>query len=288
MLNAIVHRVPDKEGFLAAPPVVACSRRRSAVELPRRSQPIWNETGTPAVVFNRVIYEFRELRNELKANGHTIRTRCEAADQTSGAHQSASSSGCNQSKLRSRRLWLTPIIAVYARDRTNGSDPRQVAALDVIPYFCNHGTIPSTPSKKNAEQAARFADMYSAMGTEPRLRIMQLLLSAHPEGTVVGEIQSELDIPNSTLSHHLDKLQNENLVIVKRENPFLRYCANIEALQEVLQFLYARKPSARGHLAIPRTPSRFGRSFFGPFRRPVHLDLRFLGSDFLSLVPALL
>jgi len=96
-----------------------------------------------------------------------------------------------------------------------------------------------TSQKKNAEQVARFADMFSAMGTEPRLRIMQLLLSAHPEGMVVGEIQSELDIPNSTLSHHLDKLRNEGLVLVSRESTFLRYSANTEALQEVLQFLYA-------------------------------------------------
>lgn len=77
------------------------------------------------------------------------------------------------------------------------------------------------------------------MGTEPRLRIVQLLLSAHPEGLVVGEIQEELDIPNSTLSHHLDKLRNENLVNVRRESTFLRYRANTEALQELLQFLYA-------------------------------------------------
>lgn len=94
-------------------------------------------------------------------------------------------------------------------------------------------------NKKNAEQVAKFADMFSAMGTEPRLRIMQLLLSAHPDGLVVGEIQSELDIPNSTLSHHLDKLRNEDLVLVSRESTFLRYSANTEALQEVLQFLYA-------------------------------------------------
>jgi ArsR family transcriptional regulator, arsenate/arsenite/antimonite-responsive transcriptional repressor len=94
-------------------------------------------------------------------------------------------------------------------------------------------------SKKSAEQVARYADMFSAMGTEPRLRIMQLLLSAHPEGLVVGEIQSELDIPNSTLSHHLDKLRNEDLVQVRRESTFLRYTANTEALQEVLKFLYA-------------------------------------------------
>jgi ArsR family transcriptional regulator, arsenate/arsenite/antimonite-responsive transcriptional repressor len=97
----------------------------------------------------------------------------------------------------------------------------------------------NTSSKKNSEQVAKFADMFSAMGTEPRLRIMQLLLSAHPEGLVVGEIQSELDIPNSTLSHHLDKLRNEGLVLVNRESTFLRYSANTEALQEVLQFLYA-------------------------------------------------
>ena len=98
---------------------------------------------------------------------------------------------------------------------------------------------PIAQSKKSAAQVAKFADMFSAMGTEPRLRIMQVLLSAHPEGLVVGEIQGELAIPNSTLSHHLDKLKAEDLVRVRRESTFLRYTANTEALQELLQFLYA-------------------------------------------------
>jgi DNA-binding transcriptional ArsR family regulator len=93
--------------------------------------------------------------------------------------------------------------------------------------------------KPSPAQVTKYADMFSAMGTEPRLRIMQLLLTAHPEGLVVGEIQEELDIPNSTLSHHLDKLKNEGLVEVRRESTFLRYTANTEALQELLQFLYA-------------------------------------------------
>ena len=91
----------------------------------------------------------------------------------------------------------------------------------------------------SVEQVTKYADMFPAMGTEPRLRIMQLLLSAHPEGLVVGEIQEELDIPNSTLSHHLDKLKNEGLVRVSRESTFLRYTAHCEALRELLQFLYA-------------------------------------------------
>jgi DNA-binding transcriptional ArsR family regulator len=94
-------------------------------------------------------------------------------------------------------------------------------------------------TRKTAEHAAKYADMLSAMGTEPRLRIMQLLLSAHPDGLVAGDIQSELDIPNSTLSHHLEKLKNEELVNVRRESTFLRYTANTQALQELLQFLYA-------------------------------------------------
>jgi len=111
--------------------------------------------------------------------------------------------------------------------------------LDVWLYFCKHRNMPNTQARKDSDHVTKYADMFSAMGTEARLRIMQLLLSAHPEGLVVGEIQEELDIPNSTLSHHLDKLRNEELVNVRRESTFLRYSANTEALQEILQFLYA-------------------------------------------------
>jgi ArsR family transcriptional regulator len=90
-----------------------------------------------------------------------------------------------------------------------------------------------------SEDVARYADMFAALGTEPRLRIVRLLLSAHPEGMTVGEIQAELGIPNSTLSHHLEKLKNEDLAIVQREGTFLRYLANTDGLRELLSFLYA-------------------------------------------------
>src|SRR3979490_1327337 len=93
--------------------------------------------------------------------------------------------------------------------------------------------------KPSSDEIVRFADMLSAMGTEPRLRIMRLLLSAHPQGMVVGDIGSELEIPSSTLSHHLEKLKNEDLVTVRRDGTFLWYSANAEALQELLGFLYA-------------------------------------------------
>jgi ArsR family transcriptional regulator len=94
-------------------------------------------------------------------------------------------------------------------------------------------------SPKQEPDVARYADMFSAMGAEPRLRIMRVLLAAHPDGMTAGDIGAELDIPGSTLSHHLDKLKNEDLVNVRRESTFLWYSANTEVLQEVLGFLYA-------------------------------------------------
>src|SRR3954449_5996901 len=93
--------------------------------------------------------------------------------------------------------------------------------------------------KKNPEEITRYADMFAAMGTESRLRIMQLLLTAYPDGLVVGDIGAELDIPSSTLSHHLEKLKNEDLVRIRREGTFLWYSANTDALEELLGFLYA-------------------------------------------------
>jgi ArsR family transcriptional regulator len=93
--------------------------------------------------------------------------------------------------------------------------------------------------KTPSEDITRYADMLTAMGTEPRLRILRLLLSAHPDGLVVGEIQSELGLTASNLSHHLEKLKHEDLVNVKREGSFLRYTANTDAIQELLTFLFS-------------------------------------------------
>ena len=94
-------------------------------------------------------------------------------------------------------------------------------------------------AREALDDLPRYADMLAAMGTEPRLRIMRLLLSAHPAGMVVGDIGTELEIPSSTLSHHLEKLKNEDLVNVRRDGTFLWYSANAAALQELLRFLYA-------------------------------------------------
>jgi ArsR family transcriptional regulator, arsenate/arsenite/antimonite-responsive transcriptional repressor len=90
-----------------------------------------------------------------------------------------------------------------------------------------------------SSDTAKYADMFAALGAEPRLQIVRLLLSAHPDGMIVSDIQADLEIPNSTLSHHLEKLRMEGLVSVRKDKQWLWYSANAEALQDLLGFLYA-------------------------------------------------
>ncbi len=113
-------------------------------------------------------------------------------------------------------------------------------------------------TEPEASDVIRYADMFSAIGTEPRLRIMRLLLAAHPDGMVVGELQAELGTGASTLSHHLDKLRNEGLVKVHREGTFLRYLVDTDALRELLGFLYA-ECCTRNQAVKPEAIVRIGK-----------------------------
>jgi ATP-dependent Clp protease ATP-binding subunit ClpC len=88
------------------------------------------------------------------------------------------------------------------------------------------------------KNTARFADIFAALGSESRLEVMRLLLTTHPDGMTVGEIQAKLNIPNSTLSHHLEKLRIEGLVIARRDKQWLWYSANAQTLEDLLAFLY--------------------------------------------------
>lgn len=118
---------------------------------------------------------------------------------------------------------------------------------------------------ERAPETARFADMLAAMGSEQRLSIVRLLLGAHPYGLVVGEILDQTGIAASTLSHHLERLRHEGLVTVTREGTFLRYRADVDALRELLAFLYAECCTPRtGEVEqlvtlSPETPFQTGR-----------------------------
>src|SRR5690348_16494896 len=106
---------------------------------------------------------------------------------------------------------------------------------------------------------ARSAERFSALGAEPRLQILRLLLAAHPDGMVAGEVQDELGIPASTLSHHLEKLKQVGLVTVRRDGTYLWYSADTEALREIMNLLY-EECCTRTRAVAPETLVQIGHS----------------------------
>ena len=74
MCNVIAHRGPDDEGYYVSGPVGLGMRRLSIIDLSTGHQPISNEDESVWIVFNGEIYNFFELRDELRARGHIFRT----------------------------------------------------------------------------------------------------------------------------------------------------------------------------------------------------------------------
>src|SRR3989442_5144379 len=99
--------------------------------------------------------------------------------------------------------------------------------------------------------------MFPPRGPEARVRIVRRLPAPPPAGLVAGELQQELGIPASTLSHHLDALTREGLIAQRREGKFLRYPAAAEGLRDLLGFLYAEccTPSRAGDRKSTRLKS---------------------------------
>ena len=75
MLNRIIHRGPDSSGIYVDELVALGFRRLSIIDLEGGSQPIYNEKKDKAIIFNGEIYNFQELRQELKKKGHKFATK---------------------------------------------------------------------------------------------------------------------------------------------------------------------------------------------------------------------
>jgi asparagine synthase (glutamine-hydrolysing) len=74
MCQVMLHRGPDGEGLHVAPGIGLGMRRLAIIDLTTGDQPVTNELGTVRVVFNGEIYNYRELRADLIAKGHTFRS----------------------------------------------------------------------------------------------------------------------------------------------------------------------------------------------------------------------
>ena len=84
----------------------------------------------------------------------------------------------------------------------------------------------------------RHAAQLGALGHPARLSILRYVVQGDGEGTPAGEIQSKLDIPASTLSHHLDRLSSAGLIKSRREGTFIYYRADYTELKGLTEYLW--------------------------------------------------
>lgn len=82
------------------------------------------------------------------------------------------------------------------------------------------------------------ADRFAALGHPVRLAVLRHVVQGDPAGTPAGDIQAKLDIPASTLSHHLEKLSAAGLLVSRREGTFIYYAAAFAVLRSLTDYLW--------------------------------------------------
>jgi DNA-binding transcriptional ArsR family regulator len=84
----------------------------------------------------------------------------------------------------------------------------------------------------------RHAEQLAALGNPVRLQILRIVVQAGPNGSIVGDIQSKLGIPWSTLSHHLDRLTAADLLEPQPDGRYIHYQAGYTALRSLTEYLW--------------------------------------------------
>jgi ArsR family transcriptional regulator len=84
----------------------------------------------------------------------------------------------------------------------------------------------------------RHAEQLSALGHPVRLKILRFVVQAGPEGAAAGDIQAHVDLPASTLSHHLKRLTEAGVATTRSEGTFHFYAAEYTALRALTDYLW--------------------------------------------------
>jgi DNA-binding transcriptional ArsR family regulator len=82
------------------------------------------------------------------------------------------------------------------------------------------------------------AEQLSALGHPARLAILRFVVQSGHEGAAAGEIQAHVDLPASTLSHHLKRLSSAGLVRGRNEGTFVYYSPQYDALKLLTAYLW--------------------------------------------------
>jgi ArsR family transcriptional regulator, arsenate/arsenite/antimonite-responsive transcriptional repressor len=84
----------------------------------------------------------------------------------------------------------------------------------------------------------RHAAQLAALGHPVRLKVLRFVVQAGQEGAAAGEVQAHVDMPASTLSHHLKRLVDAGLLTTRLEGTFHYYAADYRALKATTDYLW--------------------------------------------------
>ena len=90
----------------------------------------------------------------------------------------------------------------------------------------------------------RHAEHLSALGHPVRLKVLRFVVQAGADGSAAGDIQAHVDLPASTLSHHLKRLVSAAVVTMRGEGTFHYYTADYDALRTLTVAKPCSKPSS--------------------------------------------
>jgi ArsR family transcriptional regulator len=89
-----------------------------------------------------------------------------------------------------------------------------------------------------ASKLEQHAEELSALGHPARLAILRFVVQGGTEGTAAGEIQGHVDMPASTLSHHLKRLVAAGLLTTRSEGTYHYYAADYAALRALTEYVW--------------------------------------------------
>lgn len=84
----------------------------------------------------------------------------------------------------------------------------------------------------------RHAEQLAALGHPVRLTILRFIVQGGSDGTAAGDIQAHVDVPASTLSHHLKRLADAGLVTTRNEGTFHYYSPEFKTLRGLTDYLW--------------------------------------------------
>ncbi len=186
MNRTITHRGPDGDGVHISSSIALAMRRLSIIDVAGSDQPLYNEDGSIALVFNGEIYNYPELRSDLQFRGHTLRTNGDG-ETVSHLYEEYGVDALNHLRgMFAFALWDSNAHRLFiARDRT-GQKPLYYYHDDDVFIFASeikallqHPAVPREPAFDDPKILALYLSYGYVPAPDTAFKHIRALMPGH-------------------------------------------------------------------------------------------------------------